>query len=197
LSGLAVIGYVLIVVVTPINLSDLPFLHAVLAVAGAIATIALEMSLSSSPVWSFVRTLGVYSLEIYVAHTIFAAGARIAVQKDLGSSGQLLHLVVGTAVGIMFPMLLAIWGPKVGKEPIPAAHGNFGNQSPRGATNCSMRRSSMISITPDRHWRDGPRHTTPDQNPHLSMPVKERGFAGRGLIPWDIGPCDARVQRGH
>jgi putative transposase len=25
--------------------------------------------------------------------------------------------------------------------------------------NCSMRRSSMISITPDRRWRDGPLHT--------------------------------------
>jgi fucose 4-O-acetylase-like acetyltransferase len=114
LSGLAISGYVLIVAVTAINLSDLPFLHAVLAVAGTIATIALAMLLSSSPVGSFLRTLGVYSLEIYVAHTIFAAGARIAMQKGLGSSGQLLHVVVGTAVGIIFPMLLAIWGPKVG-----------------------------------------------------------------------------------
>jgi Transposase len=38
--------------------------------------------------------------------------------------------------------------------------------------------------------------TTPHQNTHLSMPLKERGFAGRGLILWGIGPCDARVQRG-
>ena len=38
--------------------------------------------------------------------------------------------------------------------------------------------------------------TTPHQNTHLSMPLKERGFAGRGLILWGIGPCDARVQPG-
>ena len=38
--------------------------------------------------------------------------------------------------------------------------------------------------------------TTLHQNTHLSMPLKERGFAGRGLILWGIGPCDARVQRG-
>ena len=43
---------------------------------------------------------------------------------------------------------------------------------------------------------DGDGATTLHQNTHLSMPLKERGFAGRGLILWGIGPCDARVQRG-
>ena len=42
-------------------------------------------------------------------------------------------------------------------------------------------------------WR---KDYNPHQNTHLSMPLKERGFAGRGLILWGIGPCDARVQRG-
>jgi hypothetical protein len=50
----------------------------------------------------------------YVGHTIFASGARIAIQKAFSYSGPLMHLVVGTALGISIPMLLAIWGPKVG-----------------------------------------------------------------------------------
>ena len=50
--------------------------------------------------------------------------------------------------------------------------------------------------TPRAVSPSGSPSTTPHQNTHLSMPLKERGFAGRGLILWGIGPCDARVQRG-
>ncbi len=58
--------------------------------------------------------MGVYSLEIYVGHTIFSAAARIAMLKGFGYSEPILQTVVGTAVGIGLPMVLAIWGPKVG-----------------------------------------------------------------------------------
>ena len=63
--------------------------------------------------------------------------------------------------------------------------------------------ASQRPIAPPRDPPSGPSgcgaehtYTTPHQNTHLSMPLKERGFAGRGLILWGIGPCDARVQRG-
>jgi fucose 4-O-acetylase-like acetyltransferase len=113
--GLAISGYVLIVVAAAMGVSNLPFLHAVLAVAGTVATIALAMLLSSSSVWSsFVKILGVYSLEIYVSHTIVSAAARIAMRKALGYSGPLLHVLVETTVGIGIPLLLAIWGPSIG-----------------------------------------------------------------------------------
>ena len=113
--GLAISGYVLIVLAVVIGLSDLPFVHAVFAVAGTVATIALAMLLSRSSVWSsFLRILGVYSLEIYVSHTIFSAAARIAMLKVLGYSGPPLHVLVETTVGIGIPLLLAIWGPRIG-----------------------------------------------------------------------------------
>jgi len=116
LGGLAVIGYVLIAVgvAATVKLSDLPLLSAALAISGTIATIALAMLLARSPILSFARIPGVYSLEIYVAHTFFAATVRIALQKGLGYSGPLLHVVIGTTAGIVFPVLLAIWAPKVG-----------------------------------------------------------------------------------
>jgi hypothetical protein len=115
ISGLAISGYLLIVVAAAIDVSDLPFLHAVLAVAATVATIGLAMLLSSSSIWSScLRILGVYSLEIYVSHTIFSAAARIAMTKALGYSGPLLHTLVETAVGIGIPLLLAIWGPRIG-----------------------------------------------------------------------------------
>ena len=115
LLGLAISGYVLIVVAAAVGLSDLPFIHAVFAVAGTVATIASAMLLSCSSVWSsFLRILGVYSLEIYVSHTIFSAAARIAMPKALGYSGPPLHVLVETTVGIGIPLLLAIWGPRIG-----------------------------------------------------------------------------------
>jgi fucose 4-O-acetylase-like acetyltransferase len=114
LLGLAISGYVLIVVAAAVGLSDLPFIHAVFAVAGTVATIASAMLLSHSSVSSFLRILGVYSLEIYVSHTIFSAAARIAMPKALGYSGAPLHVLVETTVGIGIPLLLAIWGPRIG-----------------------------------------------------------------------------------
>ena len=114
LAALTVLGYVLIAAAVAVNLSDLPLLHTAFAMAGTIATITLAMLLSSSSASSSARILGIYSLEIYVAHTIFAAGAQILMHKALGYSGPLLHVIVGTAAGICFPILLAKWGPKVG-----------------------------------------------------------------------------------
>ena len=37
--------------------------------------------------------------------------------------------------------------------------------------------------TPGQSWRIGSRTTILHHNTHLSMPLKERGFAGRGLDP--------------
>ena len=114
LSSLAIGGYVLIATAVAVNLSQLPFLHAALAMTGTIATIALAMFLCRSPGWWPLRVMGIYSLEIYVGHTIFASGARIAIQKAFGYSGPLMHLVVGTALGISIPMLLAVWAQRSG-----------------------------------------------------------------------------------
>ncbi len=114
LSGLAIGGFVLIAAAVAVNSSGLPFLHVVLALTGTVATISLAMLLCESPMASLLRIPGFYSLEIYVGHTVFASGARIAMQKVFGYSGPLLHLVVGTALGMMIPILLAVWGPKVG-----------------------------------------------------------------------------------
>jgi fucose 4-O-acetylase-like acetyltransferase len=114
LSGVVFGGYVLIAVAVAANVSEMPFLRAVLAVIGTVATIALAMLLSRSSIWSFVRIMGIYSLEIYVSHTIFTAATRIAIQNWFGDSWSFLQIVVGTSVGICIPMLLAVLGPKIG-----------------------------------------------------------------------------------
>jgi fucose 4-O-acetylase-like acetyltransferase len=51
--------------------------------------------------------LGQASLAIYLSHTIFSAGLRI-VMLAVGIDDMILHLVLGTAIGIAGPMVL-IW----------------------------------------------------------------------------------------
>lgn len=114
LLGLAITGYVLIAAAVAVNLSEMPFLRVVLAATGTVSTIALAMLASRFSIWSFMRIMGIYSLEIYVSHTIFCATTRIAIQHWFGDSWSFLQIVLGTSVGICIPMLLAVFGPKVG-----------------------------------------------------------------------------------
>ncbi|NMC48351.1 MAG: acyltransferase [Desulfovibrio sp.] len=50
--------------------------------------------------------LGGYSMQIYVAHTIFTAGTRIALLRGLGLSDPWLHLAAGTVCGVLGPLIL-------------------------------------------------------------------------------------------
>jgi fucose 4-O-acetylase-like acetyltransferase len=76
------------------------------SLCGIAATLALAVLLSRAPGLDFVRVLGVYSLEIYVAHVIASAGARIVLQKIFQVQDVATHLVIGTVCGIVFPLML-------------------------------------------------------------------------------------------
>ncbi len=74
------------------------------AVLGITATISVAMLCA---LWSrWLALLGTASMAIYVLHTIFSAGTRIAL-RAIGFSDNLLALVLGTVIGIAGP--LAAW----------------------------------------------------------------------------------------
>jgi fucose 4-O-acetylase-like acetyltransferase len=54
-----------------------------------------------------IRYLGRISLQIYVAHTIASAGFRGALVHVLGVNDAWVHVLGGTLVGLLFPLLLA------------------------------------------------------------------------------------------
>jgi fucose 4-O-acetylase-like acetyltransferase len=114
LLGMAIIGYVSVAAAVAVDLSRSPLIHPLFAGFGIMATIALAMALSITRLSPFVRTIGVYSLEIYVAHTMFSAAVRIVMTHLFHYSGTFLYIVLGTAVGICLPIALAVLGPKVG-----------------------------------------------------------------------------------
>jgi uncharacterized membrane protein YcfT len=56
-----------------------------------------------APYW--LLTLGRHSMPIYVAHVIFAAGARVALSA-LGTQNIAIHFAAGAAAGIVGPLVL-------------------------------------------------------------------------------------------
>lgn len=74
------------------------------ALLGIVATIGVAMLCAPWSRW--LALLGTASMAIYVLHTIFSAGTRIAL-RAIGFSDNSLALVVGTLIGIVGP--LAVW----------------------------------------------------------------------------------------
>ena len=111
---IAIAGYGLIGAIAMMDELKQPILHPIAAIAGIFATMALAILLDRLKVFSAIAAWGRYSLEIFVAHTIFAAGFRIIVQKSLGYDSPWVHIVVGTAIGIYLPILLAVICARIG-----------------------------------------------------------------------------------
>jgi fucose 4-O-acetylase-like acetyltransferase len=74
------------------------------AVFGIIATVGIAMLCAPWSRW--LALLGTASMAIYVLHTIFSAGVRMALYA-VGFSNNLVALVLGTLIGIAGP--LGVW----------------------------------------------------------------------------------------
>jgi fucose 4-O-acetylase-like acetyltransferase len=113
-EGIAAVGYTLVAGVVAAHIDRKPLLGLALAITGISATIALAMVTDRSKRLSFIKTWGLLSLEIFVAHTIAAAFMRILLQKAFGISAPLPHIVLGTGVGLYVPILLVFGAQKIG-----------------------------------------------------------------------------------
>ncbi len=80
-------------------------LAALAAVAGTMGTIFFAHAASAAPGLGFLRTLGAYSLHIYVAHSMASAASRIALHR-IGVEAPAIQIVLGTAAGILAPLAL-------------------------------------------------------------------------------------------
>lgn len=85
---------------------------AVLGFAGAVA--GVTASLSPGLVGILAR-LGSLTMPIYLAHIVALAAARIGLTK-LGIGDLTTHIVVGTLVGILLPLLLYAVSVRTGAE---------------------------------------------------------------------------------
>lgn len=110
LATTAAIGFAVLTVMVGWNLKVIPTLLIVMAVIGSTGCLALAIDLSRRPniVDALLRTCGLLSLEIFVAHTIASAGTRIALQKILHVQDPATHLILGILAGLIFPITLGL-----------------------------------------------------------------------------------------
>jgi len=76
------------------------------ASAGTAMTIAVAVLLARAG-WRFTAYLGRMSLQVYLLHTTAAAVTRVMLLKVLGVHNLEVHLVLGTAVGVLAPLTFA------------------------------------------------------------------------------------------
>ena len=83
------------------------------ALCGIVASLGLALTMDRAGGPGFVKVGGRYSLEIYVAHTIVAAGVRVVLRKILGVSEPSTHILMGCLVGLNAPIALAWIGERL------------------------------------------------------------------------------------
>lgn len=99
---------------------DEPHSHAVALIVGSVASIAVCVLVSgvsrafgSSRILEVIGYLGRLSMPIYLSHTIFSAGARIALQQA-GTTNMALHILAALALGLLGPVLLFLAAQRTG-----------------------------------------------------------------------------------
>jgi fucose 4-O-acetylase-like acetyltransferase len=77
------------------------------AFLGIAGTLSVGYVLASGGLISILRSCGIYSLEIYVLHTIVSAAVRIGLVHVCGVRSLPIHLTVGILAGIVVPLVIA------------------------------------------------------------------------------------------
>lgn len=102
----ALTGFGMIGLAAALGIAQRPFLDIVLAALGIFASLSLAKCLERLRCFTFVRTWGILSLEIFVAHSIFSAVARVVLLNALHTRNPALHIILDTVIGLYGPIAL-------------------------------------------------------------------------------------------
>ncbi len=132
--GLSALGFVCVALFA--TLTTFPgrdLVVPIVALIGIAATIALAAATSATSVGTLMQYLGRHSLEIYVAHTIASAGARIMLAKEFNIYDPTVHIALGIFAGVLGPLGLVLalrrlgvqWAFVLPKRAQPALRGSL------------------------------------------------------------------------
>jgi fucose 4-O-acetylase-like acetyltransferase len=102
----AATGFSLIALASFFGLTNVRYLNFPLAALGIFSSLLLAHFLVGFKTFNFIKIWGLLSLEIFVAHTIFSASIRVLLQKLFNIDSPAIHILLGTVVGILGPMIL-------------------------------------------------------------------------------------------
>ena len=100
-----------LLLVTLLNLGVYVWAVPLIAMIGIIGTITIALVLESKGWAYFIKNWGKLTLQIYLAHTIVSALFRVILQA-VGINDPLIHLTLGTIVGIYVPILIHNYSQK-------------------------------------------------------------------------------------
>ena len=83
-----------------------PFYFLFLAIIGIILCINLAQYLAERNIFLFLKTLGLYSMQIYLAHMLAGVGIRVVLLKIFGLQSWLIHIVIGVLFALIAPVFL-------------------------------------------------------------------------------------------
>lgn len=103
------VGYIIIALAIYINMNQInekivDLLNIVLAIGGIYICISIFKNVNKSKI---LDTMKQYTFQIYLLHTIFAAGVRIIMLK-LGIHNYIIHFIIGLSISIYVPVLISI-----------------------------------------------------------------------------------------
>jgi fucose 4-O-acetylase-like acetyltransferase len=99
-------GYFAVAIGVTFQLNQNHLVSPILAFIGINASIAMAILLSRLNVANFIKKWGLLSLEIFLAHLVFAALFRIVLQKIFNFTEPITHILLGTIIGIYAPIAL-------------------------------------------------------------------------------------------
>jgi len=100
----AIAGFSIILIGVLTNRQDMSFLTPLFAFSGIFSTLSFVTFLQRHNFADFLQQWGFLSLQIFVAHTIFSAGLRTFLEHFNPHASPLIHIVLGTWIGIYGPI---------------------------------------------------------------------------------------------
>ncbi|HIK18397.1 MAG TPA: acyltransferase [Leptolyngbyaceae cyanobacterium M33_DOE_097] len=97
-------GFLFILLGVITNLHEIGLLTPLFAFSGIFSTLSLVTFLQRHNFADFLKRWGFLSLQIFVAHTIFSAGLRTFLEHFNHHASPLMHIVLGTWIGIYGPI---------------------------------------------------------------------------------------------
>jgi ACR3 family arsenite efflux pump ArsB len=99
-------GYLAVAIGVIFQLNQNHFVSPILAFIGINASIAMGILLSRLNGANFIKKWGLLSLEIFLAHVVFAALFRIVLQKIFNFREPTTHILLGIIIGLYAPIAL-------------------------------------------------------------------------------------------
>jgi len=89
-----------------LNGSNHPFYFLYLAALGTTTCIGLSQYLAKKKAAQFLKTLGTYSLQIYLVHMLAGVGIRMVLLNVFGIQNWVVHIIIGVGFALTAPIIL-------------------------------------------------------------------------------------------